>query len=819
MTSSQDKYTTDPEIESLSALEKAALLSGESTWQSRAVPRLGVRQLWMSDGPHGIRRQAGSADHLGINAALPATCFPTAATVANSWNPALAQRLGLALGREASHLGVDVVLGPGLNIKRSPLGGRNFEYYSEDPYLTGKLAASFVRGIQTAGVAACPKHFAVNSQETRRMTSNSVVDEGTLRDLYLTAFELVVKEATPLTIMSSYNLVNGTYAHEHAHLLQEILRDEWGFEGSVLTDWGGGNDPRSAILAGGTLEMPSPGFDSAEEILAGPVDLIRWNQRVTEVIRLSRAVAPQPTDESIFAEHHQLALEAAEQSVVLLRNERDLLPLAKGTRVAVIGDFAFEPRYQGAGSSLVNPTQLVSPIEALQSSDLDVVATARGFARNQASSSDLVAEAVAAAAVADVVLVYLGLDEFLESEGKDRDHLNLHSAQTELLTSLLEVNRQVVVILAAGAPVELPWLEQIPALVHGYLGGQAGAQAVVNVLTGTVNPSGHLAETYPLSLDDTPTAGRFPAREHNALYLEGPYIGYRYYQSANVPVRFPFGFGLSYTTFSYSNVSADSAGVSVTVTNTGDRVGTALPQVYVSAPPEVHLLGPCPKLKLASFARVELSPGQSERVHLPFDEYSFRVFDRNENRWKVVGGKYLVSLSTDVDSPITQIPIEIAGQPVSIPHPAAKIEAYARARVGELTPADFEVLLGQAVPANPARAPLTKTSPLSDLEVAPSWLGRAIYRGYFARNLRKNEAAGVSDLNLLFQYGMPFRAIAKMSGGMADSAMVEAILEVVNGKFFRGVSHLVARFFANRSRQRKLATQFKMAAAGHDQEK
>lgn len=434
MRSSSENPKTTADIGSLSTLEKAAMLSGETTWQTRALPRLGVRQLWMSDGPHGIRRQAGSADHLGINASQPATCFPTSATVANSWDPVLAERVGRALGREASHLGVDVLLGPGLNIKRSPLGGRNFEYFSEDPYLAGKLAAGYVRGIQGAGVAACPKHFAVNSQETRRMTSDSVVDEATLREIYLTAFEILVKESRPLTIMTSYNLVNGTYSHENSHLLQDILRDDWGFDGAVVTDWGGGNDPVAAVSAGGTIEMPSPGFDSVCEILeSSNLDEEQLNARVAEVVTLAHRINPETVDESIFDDHDRLAQEAAEASIVLLKNEGKALPLASGARIAVVGDFAFEPRYQGAGSSLVNPTQLVKPLQALEDSTLSIVASARGFERGKALDPGLLAEAIEAARAADVVLLHLGLDEILESEGKDREHMHLPENQAELL--------------------------------------------------------------------------------------------------------------------------------------------------------------------------------------------------------------------------------------------------------------------------------------------------------------------------------------------------------------------------------------------------
>ena len=525
----------------LTAFEKASLLSGASVWESRAVPRAGIRSLILADGPHGVRRQVGSSDHLGINASSPATCFPTAVTIASTWNPALAQEVGEALGAEAANLGVDVLLGPGLNIKRSPLCGRNFEYFSEDPFLSGALATGYVRGIQSQGVAACPKHFAVNSQEHRRMTSDSVVDERTLREIYLTGFEKVVREAAPRTIMSSYNLVDGVYASESRHLLQDILRDEWGFDGAVVTDWGGGNDPVAAALAGGTREMPSPGFDSVGQLLAaiedGRITESDLDPRVAEMLALGEWADRRDARPVDLDAHHALARRAAAAGHVLLRNEDQVLPLSPGTRVAVIGDFATTPRYQGAGSSLVNPTRLSVPSEVLATSGLEVVATAQGFQRSGAPDDALREEAVRAAQGSDVVLLFLGLDEVSESEGRDRTHLRLPDNQVALLQALDAAGATVVVVLAAGSPVEMPWLGCTQALLHGFLGGQAGAEATVDVLTGQVNPSGRLAETYPVRLEDTP-AHRWYGADDVLEYREGLFVGYRYYSTAGaVPLR------------------------------------------------------------------------------------------------------------------------------------------------------------------------------------------------------------------------------------------------------------------------------------------
>lgn len=809
---------TNPEIaaKALSYLEKIALLSGKNVWETRAIPRIGLGSIGMSDGPHGVRKQAGSGDHLGLNPSVPATCFPTAATLSNSWDPDLAETMGTALGREASQIGVDVLLGPGINIKRSPLGGRNFEYISEDPYLAGKLGAALVRGIQSAGIAACPKHFAVNSQETRRMTSNSVIDEGTLREIYLTAFEILVKESHPKTIMSSYNMLNGTYTNEHAKLLTEILREEWGFDGLVVTDWGGGNDANAAIKAGGTLEMPSPGYDSVVQLLAEKnLDEDALNARVAEVIQLAERINPVEVDENIFVEDNALAQAIAEQCIVLLKNEDAILPLATGTKVAVIGEFAFTPRYQGAGSSKVNSTQVATAVEAMASSGFDVVGTEKGFDSAAPLDPTQRAASVAAAAQADVVLMYLGLDDFTESEGKDRDHMSLPACQVELLNAVAEVNPNVVVILAGGSPVEMPWLGKAKALVHGYLGGQAGAPAMVRVLNGSVNPSGHLAETYAHSLAETPTAGNFPATQKHALYREGPFVGYRYYSTTGAPVLFPFGFGLSYTEFEYSDFAATPAGASVTVTNTGTVSGADVVQFYSAPPAHVKRLGPTPNLRLVGFRKVTLGAGESARVEIPFDDYSFRAFDRSAGTWTTIGGEYAISVGHDVVNRPLEAAVTIDGDAVGVPHPSAESASYASGDAHAVTDADFAGLLGTSIPREPNPSErLHMNSPLSDLKYAKSGLGRLIYSQYFERGMRKMEESGEPNLDMLFQYGMPFRAIFKMGGGMADTVMVEGILTLVNGRFFKGLGQIVKGYFANNKRQKALDAEFSELAAG-----
>ncbi|RXR23830.1 glycosyl hydrolase [Oerskovia turbata] len=789
--------------EELTTLEKAALLSGESVWETRAVPRHGIRTLWLSDGPHGIRKQTGSADHLGLGASQPATCFPTAATVANSWDPELALSVGEALGAEAADQGVDVLLGPGLNVKRSPLCGRNFEYFSEDPLLSGRLAAGYVRGIQLRGVAACPKHFAANSQELRRMTSDSVVDERTLREIYLTGFEVVVRESSPFSIMSSYNLINGTYANENPFLLQQVLRDEWGFDGAVVTDWGGGNDAVEAVRRGGTLEMPSPGLDSAAQIVAaverGDLDSADLDARVEEMKVLGSRIGGAGREVDLDV-HHELARTVAEQSAVLLRNEDRLLPLASRTRVAVVGDFAATPRYQGAGSSVVNPTRLTTALDALGASELQVVATAQGFTRGGDSDPALVAEAVDAARTADVVLLYLGLDEISESEGQDRSHLRLPQSQVELLARISSVTSRIVVVLSAGSVVEVPWLSQCGALVHGYLGGQGGAEAVVRVLTGAVNPSGRLAESYPVRLEDAPNVRYYPGEGIDAEYREGPYVGYRYYSTVGVPVAFPFGFGLSYTTFAYTDLTVDADGVTFTLTNTGDVAGAEVAQLYVGRQDTDGVHRPVRELK--GFAKVHLAPGESRRVRIDFDRFTFRHFSTTSNAWETEGGAWTLSVGSDVETVLLTAEHVVAGTA------AAGVDAvpdeYRTGRVTEVSDEAFAVLLGRPLaPRDRVTGPLGVNSPLSDMEHARSPLARFAYRE-LARRSARAEAKGTPDLNLLFLRGMPFRAIAKMTNGAMSMDMAEGLLTIVNGHFFRGAGALIAGFFRNRRSTRRM---------------
>ncbi len=631
-------------IDQMTLEEKASLMSGADFWNTKPVERLGIPSIMLTDGPHGLRKQRGDADHLGLNDSVPATCFPTAATLANSWDTDLLYKIGKALGKEARAEGVSVLLGPGLNIKRNPLGGRNFEYFSEDPLLSGKMASALIRGVQSEGVSACVKHFAVNSQEKHRMSIDEVVDDRALHELYLEGFRIAVQEGKPWTVMSSYNKINGTHSNEHSELLQKILRDDWGFDGLIVTDWGGNNDRVKAVKAGNALEMPSTGSITDAEIVKavrnGELDVEVLDQRVREVIDLldrtgnSDPLAGADLREVDFEANQELAVRAAEESLVLLKNERGNspkpLPLAPHTSVAVIGDFANYLRIQGAGSSRVNPTVVESPLEMLKEAGLDVVGFEPGYKRYGGTSDCMRRRAVELADRAEETILFIGLDESLEAEGADRPHMRIPKDQLHLLRNLLEAGHDPIVVLVGGSPVELPFADLVGAILHGYLPGQGGARAIARILTGKVTPSGKLAETYPLVYDDVPSSKDYGKTQSAAYHKESIYLGYRYFDKVGKAVRFPFGHGLSYTRFEYSDLKVSSQGVSVTVTNVGDRQGCEVVQVYV-APDDVNTFRPAQEL--AGFARTCVQPGQSKRVEIAFSDHAFSFFCSARGQW------------------------------------------------------------------------------------------------------------------------------------------------------------------------------------------
>ena len=796
----RESYMQNTELllKKLTLEEKCALLSGAETFKTRGMPEHGIPQIWLSDGPHGLRKQAGESDHLGLNPSVPATCFPTASAVANSWDAALGEEIGAALGEEAAAQEVSVVLGPGLNMKRNPLCGRSFEYFSEDPYLAGKLAAGYIRGIQSKGVAACPKHFAVNSQETRRMASDSIVDERTLREIYLTGFEIAVKEGHPRSIMSSYNLVNGTYANENKHLLMEILRGEWGFDGAVITDWGGSNDHALGVKNGSTLEMPAPGGDSVRELLAavesGKISESDIDARLSELLPLvfdTKAALDAAPREFDAAAHHALARRAAAESLVLLKNEGSLLPLAAGAKVAVIGDFAKNPRYQGAGSSMVNSTQVDVLLDKLINSELNVIGYQQGFDRHGKPDAALQKSACELATQADTVVLCMGLDEIAESEGLDRSNLRLAQNQVDLLQAVAAVNPKIVVVLYSGSVVETPWLDNCQALLYAALGGQAGAGAVADALTGKVKPCGKLAETWPLAYAAVPSAADFATRRKTVEYREGLYIGYRYFTTAEKAVRFPFGYGMSYTTFAYSDMAADEQGVSLTVTNTGSVAGTEIVQLYV-AKKDSELFRPVKELK--GFARVTLAPGEKQRITIMLDDKAFRFWNVKANRWEIEGGEYELLVGASVEDIRLCEKISVHGTAAVHPYEDRDLDCYYKGDVLHVSDADFEKLLGHPIPKGKTK--IDRNLTLGELNHARSPLGWLVWL-VLTILLDVSYKRGKPDLNILFQYNMPLRALAKMTNGAISMGMVDGIVMELQGFWILGLVRVIYEAIKN----------------------
>lgn len=634
-------------ISQMTLEEKAGMCSGLDFWHLKGVERLGIPSVMVSDGPHGLRKQDQEADHLGINESIKAVCFPPAVLSACSFDRELLEKLGEVVGDEAQATDLSVVLGPAVNIKRSPLCGRNFEYYSEDPYLAGEAAAAFINGVQSRHVGTSIKHFAANNQEFNRMSASSEVDERTMREIYLPAFETAVKKSQPYTVMCSYNRINGTYASENPWLLTKVLRDEWGFEGYVMSDWGAVNDRVEGLKAGLELEMPaSGGINDAEIVKAvqeGTLDEAVLDRAVERILNIVFEYVDNRKEQPLTLEKdHEFAQHVAEESIVLLKNEA-VLPLEEQENVAFIGGFVKNPRYQGGGSSHVNSFKVTSVWDAL--TEKENVIYAEGFSsETDVYDEKLAAEAIEAAKQADKAVVFAGLPESFESEGYDRKHMHLPECQNKLIAEIVKAQPNTIVVLHNGAAVEMPWLKDVKGLVEAYLGGQAVGQAEANILYGNVNPSGKLAETLPIKLEDNPSYLNFGDGD-KVEYSEGIFVGYRYYDKKKMEVAFPFGYGLSYTTFEYSNVKTDkdtltegeTLQVSVDVTNTGDKFGKEIVQLYVADKTEAIRR---PEKELKGFEKVALNPGETKRVTFTLDKRSFAWYNTDIHDWYAASGEY-----------------------------------------------------------------------------------------------------------------------------------------------------------------------------------
>jgi beta-glucosidase len=799
-----DTTMTDAQrvVAGLDLPSKVRLLSGADRWHLEGVPSAGLAPIMVADGPHGLRKQAEGGDHLGLAGAVPATCFPTAVTLGSTWDVDLVTEVGVALGREARAEGVAVLLGPGLNLKRHPAGGRNFEYLSEDPVVAGRLAAAMVRGIQSQGVGACCKHLAANHQETFRMVVDTIVDERTLRGLELTAFELAVREGRPWTVMSAYNRLNGTYCSDHRWLLTEVLREEWGFDGLVMTDWSGMNDRVAATEAGCDLEMPGSGkaFDTEvlDAVSAGRLDetaIDRCAVRIVELlIRAGAHHDPRATYDPDA--HHALARRAAAAGTVLLTNDGTLpLQAADGSapaRVALVGAFASRPRIQGAGSSQVTTTRLDDLRQALPGQLPDTAVTyAAGYDPATGTTTDqLVADAVAVAADAEVAVVVVGLPGSYESEGFDREHLALPAGHTRVVEAVLATGTPTVVVLQNGAPVVLPWADRAAALIEAYLGGQAGGSALADVLTGRVEPGGRLAESFPSAVADLPAHADFAAHPKQVVHREGLLVGYRFHDTAGVPAAFPFGHGLGYTTVALGDVEVTGAGlereVHVTVRNTGERAGSEVVQVYLAKPDSVVWR---PAQELAAFAKLHLGAGEERRCTLALDQVAFRVYDTAAGAWVVEPGTYEVRVGRSSVELTATIAVEVTSDDHVSPGviPAGTVP----------TAAEFEAMLGRPVPEPDPVQPFSRNTPVADLVATP--LGTQVRKALLAVARRQVDKAVPPDdepMRRMFDAVLeeaPLRAISLLADGRPPLRWIDAMLDVLNGRVRGKLSELLSQ--------------------------
>jgi len=774
--------------------EKASLCSGHNFWYTKGVERLGLPKVMMTDGPHGLRKQEGSADHIGIAVSVPATCFPTASATACSFDRELLAEIGRAMGEECQQENVAVILGPGVNIKRSPLCGRNFEYFSEDPLLSGELAAAMIDGIQEMGVGTSLKHYTANDQETRRMTINTIVDMRALREIYLKPFEIAVKKSAPWTVMCSYNLINGTYASDNKWLMTDVLREEWGFSGLVVTDWGAMNDRVKAVLAGLDLEMPGgPGSAANDAKIVAAVrdgrlkeyDVHKLAVRVTEMI-----LNFQSNHKEGFSydkeKHHSIARKAAAESCVLLKNDENVLPLKKGAKLAVIGDMAKSPRYQGAGSSRINPSKMDNAFDELAKLGFSAE-YAEGYKGLKADDA-LIAEAVRIAKDAETALIFAGLPAEYESEGFDRKTLEMPESHTKLIQEVAKANPNTVVVLQLGSPVLTGWASDVKGLLVSYLGGQAGGGGVADVLTGEVCPGGKLAESWPSALEDTPAYHYFPGGSKTVEYRESIFIGYRYYDTAEKPVAWAFGQGLSYTSFEYGELQINNDEVSFTLKNTGTTAGAEIVQIYLAKPDSKIFR---PKKWLAAFEKIKLSSGESKTVKIKIDKEAFQYYNTAKNNWRTEGGDYTVYVSASaIDTRLTGQTSTQGDGDESLLSGQSEL-GYNNVSDNKFSESDFSALYGKPLPPQerlPGEA-YTVNSTLGDIKHTP--IGARILQEA-AKKASESLGLGGEDVKRMVDamlMDMPLRALGMMGGGAMPPNFAELVISTLNGsKLSRTIS-------------------------------
>lgn len=780
-------------ISQMTLKEKASLCSGKDFWHLKSIERLGLPEIMVCDGPHGLRKQNAENKKVGIGNSYPATCFPTAVTTACSWDRDLIYKMGQALAEECLQHGVSVLLGPGVNMKRSPLCGRNFEYFSEDPELAGEMGAAFIAGVQSKGIGTSLKHFAGNSQEMKRMTSNSIIDERALREIYLRAFEKAVKKSQPWTVMNAYNLLNGTYCSENDWLQNKVLRDEWGFKGAVVSDWGAVNDRVAGLNAGNDLEMPSSGGVNdakiVEAVKCGVIDETTLDERVDKLIDiiLKGAANKKPGYKFDVRAHNLLSRQIAEQSMVLLKNDGNILPLKRveGEYVAVIGAFADNPRYQGAGSSIINPTMIDSGRRAFNNSPISVK-FADGYDRNGKRKNEdaYITEACNLAKNASKAVVFIGLTDDYESEGFDRSTMKLPDGHNRLVEAVSRVNDNVIVVLEGGSPVEMPWADDVKAILNAYLGGQSVAPAIVDVLTGKANPCGKLAETYPVCLKDTPTSFRYPDSKEDVQYRESIFIGYRYYDKVERNVRFPFGFGLSYTSFEYSDIKlkkknltkGEGAKVTFTIKNTGDVAGSEIAQVYVAKPESKIFRAP---KELKGFVKIHLEPGEEKKVSVELDDRAFAFWNTATEDWCVESGEYKIL----VGASSRDIRLEAAAKMKSeddetIVDLRESAGVYFDGDPARAREDDFKVIYGGEFKLAPE---ITSDSLNNSIERSKDkGLAKFIYNTVDLAMKPKGGVGSSMITNTIMQ--TPIRNYVSMSNGLFTEDMADGLLKVFEGK-------------------------------------
>lgn len=782
-------------LDKMTLQEKADLCSGKDFWHLNACERLGLKSIMVSDGPHGLRKHNDHKKKTEIMASMPAICFPTASATAASWDEDLIYEMGQALGEECQAEQVSVLLGPGNNMKRSPLCGRNFEYFSEDPYLGGKMAASFIKGVQSKGIGTSLKHFAANSQETRRLTIDSVVDERTLREIYLTGFEIAVKEGKPWTVMNAYNRLNGTYCAENKWLLNDVLRDEWGFDGVVVTDWGAENIIEKGIAAGQNLEMPgSSGLGSGKIVKAvqeGRLSQEDLDKRVDEIIDLILKAQKNLKNTSYsMEEHHEIAKKVAENSMVLLKNDDNILPLKKDTTVALIGEMAKAPRYQGAGSSQINAPGIDNAYDVMLRKGCSFVYS-KGYNKvKDVTDLNLIREAVECAKRTDIAVIFCGLTEDYESEGFDRDHMTMPHSHIDLINAVAKVNPNTVVVLAGGSPIEMPWIGNVKAVLNAYLGGEASGEAAVDLLYGEKNPSGKLAETYPMYVEDNPTFFNFPGNVKSVEYRESVYIGYRYYDKVKKDVRFPFGYGLSYTTFEYSDLQlskktmkdTDKLTVTFKVKNTGKVAGAEIAQLYVN---DVKSTIFRPEKELKGFKKVYLEPGEEKEITLELDKRSFAYYNVNIHDWHVETGDFniLIGASSRDIRLKDKVRVNSTAKDVEIPDLKAVAPSYYTGDVTKVSDEEFEAVLGREIPYKEEETSkvITLNSTLEDADTTKAGIAINKFVLSVLRAMSKGDASQEKMMTSM-ALQIPIKNFIAMSMGVFTPVMAEGLCEILNGK-------------------------------------